>query len=68
MFVLSSIAAVVTTQGTADIFSTSAHWGCMGFLSPDFFVLLILMQGLLVGICGGFGQHFCYFFHAPVVT
>jgi hypothetical protein len=68
MFVVSSLTAVVATRGKAQIFSTNATWGCLGFLSPDYFVLLILMQGCLSGICGGFGQHICFFFHAPVVT
>lgn len=51
-----------------DIFSTKATWGILGFLDSDRFIEMVVLQGLLSGLCAGFGQSFCLFYHAPALT
>lgn len=68
MFVLSSIFAVSFSEGKAMILSNDPQWGCFGFLSPNHFVDLFLLQGLVSGLCGGYGPTFCMMFHAPIVV
>lgn len=59
MFLISSVAAVIATKGQAQIISNDAVSGCFGFLASDYFVLMILLQGVLSGVCGGFGLYCC---------
>lgn len=68
MFILSSISAVSFHPGKVGIISVDPTWGCLGFLDSQSFMQLLVVQGFLSGLWGGYGQNFCFFFHAPVVT
>lgn len=68
MFLLSSFFAVISSGGHATFFSVDAVWGCFGFLSPTAFSSLIVLQGVMSGFFGTWGQLLCLFFHAPVIT
>lgn len=53
LFIMSSIAAMLMNDGSAELFSMDAQWGCFGFLNFNYFVLCFVMQGILSGIFGG---------------
>jgi uncharacterized membrane protein len=66
MFVLSSLTAFAFNSGRVAI-SCDPTWGLFGFLNSEQLINLIVLQGLVVGLCADFGKNFSYFFHAPVV-
>jgi hypothetical protein len=68
MFFLASIFALIFTEAKVSIFSTDPVWGCLGFLAPNYFVDLFLLQGVVSGLFGGFGMAICMIFHAPIVV
>jgi signal transduction histidine kinase len=55
MYVITSIAAVIISNGRASFISIDPTWGCLGFLAPGHFENIFLLQGLLSGLAGGFG-------------
>jgi hypothetical protein len=67
MFILASL-GVIITNSDKPVFSTGATWGLLGFLDSERFFEMIVLQGFLCGLCAGFGQIFCMFFYAPVLT
>ena len=68
MFLLSSLAAIATSGGKAFLISVDPTWGCFGFLNSEQFFSLIVLQGILSGFFGTWGQLMCILYHAPVVT
>lgn len=68
MFILSTFTTMMLHSNQPDIFSTKATWGILGFLDSENFFDMVVLQGFLSGLCAGFGQSFCLFYHAPVLT